>query len=313
VIVDRSVWSLDAVRSLAEYLSALDVADCDVLVIDRSPRELFQHHRTVLRWVARHVSVSPNTDAVRAAVELSGCERVIVATEDVRYSSADIESMCELLDTYEVVEPQQYFSPLPWWGGIEAGRMLVHRGIERFGGRSSTYAFRRSVIRSIRGADVGTDHAIRRLALRGAEVHAAGELFVRRTPPALGDWIRERPRQADEDFAVPVKSVLFLAILPIAIALALLAGLQVAGGYAGAIAFASAALAVRGRIGASAFYPLHTCALAPVWVFERSFSVYWALFRRLRRASTEPATAERASGTKVARSALSSTLSSRAP
>ena len=38
--------------------------------------------------------------------------------------------------------------------------MLVHRGIERFGDRSSTYAFRRNVIRNIRGADVGSDHAI---------------------------------------------------------------------------------------------------------------------------------------------------------
>jgi hypothetical protein len=314
VIVDRSAWSFDAVRNLARYLSNLAVTDCDVLVIDHSPRELFELHRTVLRWVGRHVSVSRNTDPVRAAVELSACEKVIVATEDVRYSPADIESMCQLLDSHEVVEPQQYLSPLPWWGGIEAGRMLVHRGIERFGGHSSTYAFRRSVIRSIRGADVGGESAIRRLALRGADVHGAGELFVRRMPPGLRDWVRERPRQADEDFAVPLKSVLFLAILPIAVALILVGGLRVAGGYAGGIAFASLALAVRGRIGASAFYPLRTCALAPVWVFERSVSIYWALFRRLRAVATEPPTAERTSGTKVVRSGVTARSSgSRTP
>lgn len=281
MILDRPAWAPQPLRSLADYLSTLAVADCDVLVIDYSARELFEQHRTVLRWVARHVSLSGNTDAVRAAVELSGCEKVIVATGDVRYSSADIESMCQLLETHEVVEPQQYLFPLPWWGGIEAGRMLMHRGIDRFDGRSSTYAFQRSVIRSIRGADVGTDHAIRRLALRGAAVHAASELFVRRTPPELADWVRDRPSQADGDFAVPVKSVLFLTLLPLALALAMIGGMRIVGGYAGAVAFASTALAIRGRIGASAFYPLRACALAPVWVLERSVSIYWALFRRL--------------------------------
>ena len=35
-----------------------------------------------------------------------------------------------MLDAHDCVEPQDYFEPLPWWGGIEAGRMLVHRGIE---------------------------------------------------------------------------------------------------------------------------------------------------------------------------------------
>jgi hypothetical protein len=288
VIVDRSAWSPQPLRSLAEYLSTLAVADCDVLVIDYSARELFEQHRAVLRWVSRHISVSRKTDAVRAAVELSACEKVIVATEDVRYSHADVESMCELLEMHDVVEPQQYLDPLPWWGGIEAGRMLMDRGIDRFEARSSTYAFQRSVIRGIRGADVGTDHAIRRLALRGAGVHAAGEFFVRRTPPELGDWVRERPIQAEEDFAVPLKTVFFLALLPLAVTLAILGGTRIAGGYAGALAFASTALAIRGRIGASAFYPLRACALAPVWVFERSISIYWALFRRLRAVASEP-------------------------
>jgi hypothetical protein len=37
---------------------------------------------------------------------------------------------------------------------------------------------------------------------------------------------------------------------------------------------------VRGRIGAAQFFPMRACLLAPLWVFERAVSVYWALFRR---------------------------------
>ena len=47
-------------------------------------------------------------------------------------------------------------------------------------------------------------------------------------------------------------------------------------------------LALRGRAGASAFFPLHACLFAPLWVLERSVSVYWALFRKLRGVEPEP-------------------------
>lgn len=273
---------------IAEYLATLSPADCDVLILDYSTPDVFQEHRQVLRWAGRHISLSKNTDVIRAAIELAACEKVIVASDDVRYSVDDIEMMCQLLDRHDVVEPQQYLSPLPWWSGIDAGKMLVQRGIERYGDRSSTYAFRRSVVRQIRGADVGNDHAIRRLAMRGADVHAAGEFFVRRNPPELADWVRTRPRHAEEDFAVPMKTILFLALMPVVIALTLFAGARIAGGFAGLIVLSSSALAIRGRIGASAFYPLKTCLFAPLWVFERSISVYWAVFRRVHAVAVEP-------------------------
>ena len=62
-------------------------------------------------------------------------------------------------------------------------------------------------------------------------------------------------------------------------------------------------LALRGRGGATAFFPLRACLCAPLWVFERSLSVYWALFRKLQASSTDaarPAVAERGAGAKVA-------------
>jgi hypothetical protein len=63
----------------------------------------------------------------------------------------------------------------------------------------------------------------------------------------------------------------------------------VAGGYFGAIAFASIALALRGRVGAGSVFPLRACFYAPLWVVERSVSVYWALGLRMRGAAAEPA------------------------
>jgi hypothetical protein len=140
---------------------------------------------------------------------------------------------------------------------------------------------------------------VRRLASQGAEVFSACDVFVRRLPPPLDHWLRDRPRQADGDF----KSAFFFALLPAAILLATLGGIRLAGGYAGAIAFASIVLAVRGRGGASSFFPMRACLCAPLWVFERSVSVYWALFRKLQRSSTEtsrPAVADGGAATKVA-------------
>jgi hypothetical protein len=87
---------------------------------------------------------------------------------------------------------------------------------------------------------------------------------------------------------MPVKTVFFFAMLPMAMLLLIAGGARVAAGYAGAVAFASIVLAARGRSGAAAFFPLRVCLYAPLWVLERSMSVYWALLRKVRFAASEP-------------------------
>jgi hypothetical protein len=106
-------------------------------------------------------------------------------------------------------------------------------------------------------------------------------VFVRREPGELSHWRGPRSRGSGE-LDQPLKKVFFLSLLPLLLLLAIFGGLQMAGGYAGVIAFATIALAVRGRAGARPFFPLRACLFAPVWVFERSLGIYWALFRRLR-------------------------------
>jgi hypothetical protein len=271
VVVLDGTWRGD-LREFADYVSTLGMAKCDVIIVDDSPEHTFARNRRILCWVGRHVAALPrhrdlrgSVDPVRAALDLAPCDKVIVAGTTVRYDAVSLEEVCALLDYHDAVEPQDYLEPLPWWGGIEAGRILVHRGIEPLPDHGATFAFRKAALRGIPIVDC---------------VGASG-VFVRRLPPQLGDWFNERPRQAGDDFDLPVKSAFFLALLPLALLLAAFGGLRFAGGYAGAVAIGAVALAVRGRVGAAGVFPLRSCLYAPLWVLERSVSVYWALALRV--------------------------------
>ena len=290
VPLESASASTDDLRDFAAYLCKLAVSDFDVLIVDGSLPTALERNRQVLRWVGRHVLARPehlnpdgSIDPVRAATDLTACDKVIVADAQVRYSDEAIDRICTLLDLHEVVEPQDYIDPLPWWSGIDAGRMLLHRSLSPLPDHGSTFGFRKNAIRGLRSLDHGVapDDSVRRLASRGAEVFSAIEVFVRRLPPVLSDWLRDLPRHADDDFSVSAKAAFFFGLLPITLVLILLGGARLAGGYAGAIAFASFGLAMRGRIGARAFFPWRACLYAPVGILERSISVYWALLRRL--------------------------------
>lgn len=290
VVLESPTPSGGDLQELAHYLSSLSVAGCDVVVLDSAPRMIFELNGRILRWVGQHVAVraehctpSGTLDRLRAAATLASCEKVIVASQDVRYTPAAIAQLCDLLETHEVVEPQDYLEPLPWWGSIEAGRILVHRGIEPQPDHGATFGFRRGTVRTLRAlASMDVRDPVRRLFSAGAEVYPAADVFVRREPGALDEWLDERPRLASNDFAMPFKSAFFFSIVPFLLLLGLFGGAKLAGVYAGILAFSSVGLAVRGRAGASSFFPLRACLFAPVWILERSVSVYWALFRKLR-------------------------------
>jgi hypothetical protein len=54
---------------------------------------------------------------------MASFENVIVADDDVMYEPADVERMCELLRDSDLVVPQNFFRPLPWWARLESGRI----------------------------------------------------------------------------------------------------------------------------------------------------------------------------------------------
>lgn len=303
VVIFDEAGGAATLREFADYLGSLSAAGCETIVLDRSQGEVLEAHRRVLRWVARHVavrrdhlSVTGVIDPTRAAALVASVEKVIVADPDIRYSAAEVERVCELLDRHEVVEPQDYLDPLPWWSGIEAGRILVNRAIDPQPDHGATFGFRRSIVTALPplGHSVAGDQ-VRRLSAAGAEVYAPPQLFVKREPSRLTDWLATRAPEASNDFDLPVRSAFFLSLLPLLAALSFFGGLRIAGAFATAVAIGAVAFAVRGRFEASRYFPMRAVLFAPAWVLERSFSVWWALFRRLRAGAGEPGIAPAAS------------------
>src|SRR3712207_7022401 len=47
-------------------------------------------------------------------------------------------------------------------------------------------------------------------------------LFRSREPGAFRDWLEQRPRQAGDDFAMPVKTAFFFSLVPLLLVLGLL-------------------------------------------------------------------------------------------
>lgn len=254
-------------QEFAGYLSELAVAGCDVVVLDPGARPEFEARTRVLRWVGRHLAMPPGVDAFHAAAAFATCEKVILAAFDVRYTLDALGQMRDLLDVHEIVEPQVYLEPLPWWGGIEEARMFMHRAVDVKADQGGTFGFRRA--------------AARRVAAR-TQSHFARNVLARRKAGTFRQWLAQRPLSAEEDFVEPVKTAFFLAILPFLILLGVLGGTRMAGTYAGLLAFAAIGLAIRGRSGVGSATPLHATLFAPLWILERSISVYWALGRRMR-------------------------------
>lgn len=298
VLVERPAAEVEELRNLATYLSALRTEGCEVIILDASPRAQLELNRRVLRWVGRHVILDSDyrnsagrVDLVRAAAGFASCEKIVVASEDIRYDPEAIVQMCRLLELHDVIEPQDYLDPLPWWAGIETARILVDRGLEPRPGHVGTFALRRSALAKLPGLDTALAGQVqsRRLTEAGAEVFTASRIFVRREPRPVREWLTERPRIAAEDFAVPMKTMFFLSFAPFLALLAILGGSRLAAGYVGAVSVASIALALRGRMGAHQFFPLRTALFAPLWILERSISVYWAIYRNLRGLDRVPA------------------------
>ena len=281
----------DEIRSLASYLATLHDTECEVVVVDRTEGETFQTRQRTLRWVARHVAIGglytlPNgeVDLLQAAVDIATCEKVIVAAPESRYSAAEIASLCTALERHEAVEPQEFVGPMSWWGGIDAGRMLLQRGLDQPAGTGRTFAFRKSAWHPLRGFDERPcERQVRRLVAHGVELSAARDVFIRCEPPSFATWVRRRLREAAADALVPIQAVTFAGLFPFLAFLFVIGGAELAGGYAGMIAAGSVVIAARGRVGARYFFPLHACLFAPLWLAERAVTIYWTLFARFRR------------------------------
>jgi hypothetical protein len=279
----------------ARYFRKLARAGCEVIVVDGSPPEVFDSHALAWGTACRHATVDPRyrylngkVNGVHTGVDLASCERIVLADDDIRYTSDDIARACSLLERHEMVRPQNYLTPLPWWARTESARMLINRGALRAGDYPGTCAFRRSTCLRVGHYDgdvlFDNEEIVRHFALSGADVLCATDFFVLKRPPTFDKWLEQRPRQAYEDFVMRAKTLLFASLVPAALALALFAGGPALLAFAGFVSLASVLVALRGllRDRAYGFFPAWTVLYAPLWVLERALSVYWAFYWRVR-------------------------------
>jgi hypothetical protein len=274
------------------YFRAIADAGCEVLVVDGSPRDVFAAHCEAWRGACFHAPVDPQykylngkVNGIHTGVALATHERIILADDDIRYTPGDVRRMIELLDVHEMVRPQNYLSPLPFWARTEAARMLINRALIAEGDYPGTLGVRRNAMRRVGHYDgdvlFDNEEIVRHFRAHRASIAYARDFFILKRPPTFRKWIEQRPRQAYEDFVMRAKTA-FFAGLPLAFTLLwFVAGWHRALALVFAVACAAALVAARGLgDGAARFFPPRLCLYAPLWVAERVVSTYWAFYWR---------------------------------
>lgn len=284
----------DEIEAFAQYFRSLAHSGCEVIVVDGSPAEVFAEHDRAWGKLCRHSTVDSQykylngkVNGVHTGVDLASSEKIVLADDDIRYTSEEITRACDLLERHEMVRPQNYLSPLPWWGRMEAARMLINRGVLRTGDYPGTCAFRRSTFLRVGHYDgdvlFDNEEIVRHFVLQEADVFYALGLFVHKRPPTFRKWMEQRPRQAYEDFVMRAKTLLFASLLPIILMLGILGGVQAMLLFACFVSVCAVLLALRGlwRDRADRVFPTYVILYAPLWVAERVLSTYWALYWRV--------------------------------
>lgn len=289
--IRRTSFSPTETTELADYFRGLAEAGCDVLVVDGSPAPVFDRHDEIWRSLCRHERVdrsfgflNDKVNGIHTGIRLATNEKIILGDDDIRYRPAEIERVRELLDSFEVVRPQNFLSPLPWWARMEAARMLINRATLRTADYPGTCAFRRQTMLRVGPYDgdvlFDNEEMIRHFAREGATIGYALNLFVRKRPPAFRKWIEQRPRQAYEDFGLRAKTALFFSLPLVAVWIGVGWGTETLLLFLGSVCLLAVALAAAGllRGNATHFVPWSVCLFAPLWVAERIASSYWALY-----------------------------------
>jgi hypothetical protein len=274
---------------LAAYLRDLARWADDVLVVDGSQPELFAGNAAAWPAGVRHVAPDPahrclngKVAGVHTGVDQARHERVVIADDDVRWAQPQLARVCALLETADLVRPQNVFDPLPWHARWDTSRTLLNRS---FGADfPGTLAVRRSRFLAMGGydGDVMFENLelIRTVRAHGGRETAPLDLHVRRRPPSAGHFWRQRIRQAYDELALPLRLVAWLTVVPlVALAVAYRRPRRI-----GLAAIGVVALAERGRRrgGGPEAFPASCSLLAPVWVLERGICIWLALLQRLR-------------------------------
>jgi hypothetical protein len=186
---------------------------------------------------------------------------------------------------------KELFDPpsLPWWARMEAARMLINRATLRTADYPGTCAFRRESILRVGHYDgdvlFDNEEIIRHFAAHRVRILYANDFFVQKRAPRFRKWLEQRPRQAYEDFGLRGKTALFFNLLPAALLEVSFFGFNGLAVFVTIVSSIAIALAFSGRRRGQArkYFPWSIVFFAPLWVFERTLSTYWALYWYLRR------------------------------
>ena len=256
-----------------------------VLVVDGSPPEVFEEHARLLPAGVVHLRpdvacLNGKVSGVLTGIRHARTETLVIADDDVRYTVDSFRRVVDLLQSADVVRPQNYFSDLPWHARWDTARTLINRA---FGSDyPGTLVLRRSTLQLAGGysGNVLFENLelLRTIRAAGGRELRADDLFVPRVPCSVPHFRRQRVRQAYDDFAQPVRLAVELALLPATLVSlrkpARLAVLAVAG--------ILAAEAGRRRAHGTGVFTADAALWAPLWMLERALCVWLAVGWRLR-------------------------------
>jgi hypothetical protein len=278
-------WDDDrGVDELTAYLARVS-RWMDVTVVDGSPTALFQNHDR--RWapLVRHVAPDPRPGGngkvagVMTGLTLARHDRVILGDDDVRYERLELERMLAMLDYADIVRPQNYFTALPWHARWDTARSLVNRALAS--DYPGTLGVRRGIVLGAGGYNGNVLfenlELIRTVRAAGGREARADDIFVGRRPPNASHFLRQRVRQAYDDFAQPRRLAAELALLPL--------GVWALRRPARFVAVVACAVVVaergRRRSGGAAVFPASSALWAPLWLAERAVCVWLAVLQRM--------------------------------
>jgi hypothetical protein len=291
-------WDDSGLDELVTYLRWLS-RRVAVTVVDGSDADRFDRHARAFAGLARHVPPDADLDfangkvnGVTTGLRIARHERVVIADDDVRYDDEALCRVADLLDTHDLVRPQNYFSPLPWHARWDTARTLLNRaaGADYPG----TFGLRRSVFARMGGYDgdvlFENLELIRTVRAYGGVEARPRDLFVRRLPCDASRFWRQRVRQAYDDLAQPVRFAATLSLLPVTVAAAVAAVRHDRRWWAVPVGLAVTAVAaaeVGRRRGGGDVFPRTAALFAPLWLAERGVCEWLAVGTRLTRGGVE--------------------------
>lgn len=275
---------------LSGYLERLKDLVAEVIVVDGSEPGDFAVNAAMWRSFVRHMA--PDTGlsftngkvlGATTGIWAARCEKIIVADDDVRYDRNALSRLEHMLDYADLVRPQNHFRPpMPWHAHWDTARTLLNRaaGADYPG----TLALRRPLFLAMGGYDGNVLfenlELIRTVERNGGRVESPLDLYVERLTPTRARFLSQRVRQAYDDFALPCRMAVWLAVVPVTLWVACDRRWRSAACLAGG----AVALAETGRRRASGptVFPARASLLAPAWVLERGVCAWLAVLCRLR-------------------------------